>query len=87
MRLAWCLLLFAAGCDYPELARAPETPSGPPPELVPLGALGAGGAEPDAAANAALEARAAALRARAAALPADPIEPDTRAAMEAAARR
>ncbi len=88
MRFALFLaVVLAAGCSYPELARAPEMPSGPPPVLAPLGPLLTDGVEPDPEADAALEERAAALRARAAALPADPIEPQTRSAMEAAAAR
>ncbi len=87
MRLALCFLLLVAGCSYPELAYGPDAPTGAPPPLVPLGSLMEETAEPDAEADAALEARAAALRARAAALPADGIEPETRAAMEAAGRR
>jgi hypothetical protein len=82
MRTPLCLILLAAGCNFPDLAKAPETPSGPPPQLSPLGPLVTGGAEPDPEADTALEARAAALRSRAAALPADPIEPETRAKME-----
>ena len=66
---------------------APDTPSGPPPPLAPLEPLMEETAEQDPEADAALEARAAALRARAAALPTDLIEPDTRAAMEAAGQR
>lgn len=87
MRAVLCLLLVAAGCSYPELARAPDSPTGPPPRLAPLDPLLEEPAERDVEAEAALEERAAALRARAAALPSDPIEPETRAAMEAASQR
>lgn len=89
MRVLPCLLLvLAAGCNFPELARAPETPLGPAPHLQPLGPLlPEEEEEPDAEADAALEARAAALRARAAALPTDPIGPERRAAMEAVGQR
>ncbi len=80
-------LLAATGCSYPELALAPDTPAGPPPELAPLPPLLEETAEEDPEADAALEARAAALRTRAAALPTDAIEPATREAMEAVRRR
>lgn len=87
MRAVLCLVLIATGCSYPELALAPDTPSGPPPRLSPLDPLLEETAEQDPEADAALEERAAALRARAAALPENPIEPETRAAMEAAGQR
>ncbi len=87
MRLALCFSLLLAGCSYPELAMAPAGKMEPPPPLVPLGSLTEETAAPDPDADAALEARAAALRGRAAALPADAIEPETRAAMEAAGQR
>jgi hypothetical protein len=82
-RLALLCLLAGAACDYPELAMAPETPSSLPPPLLPIDPLLVETAVPDAEEDAALEARAAALRQRAAGVPADPIEPETRAAMEA----
>lgn len=80
------LLLLLAGCSFPELAMAPEEPAGPAPRLAPLAPLVEDGVEPDPDADAALEARAEALRRRAAALPSDPIEPETRRAMESLSR-
>jgi hypothetical protein len=82
--LGLCLgLATVAACDYPELAMAPGAASGPPPPLLPLDPLLVETAVPDPEEDAAIEARAAALRQRAAEVPADPIEPETRAAMEA----
>lgn len=86
MRVLLCLFLVA-GCSYPELALAPDTPAGPPPSLSPLDPLLEETAVKDDEADTALEERAAALRARAAALPDDAIEPETRAAMEAVGQR
>jgi hypothetical protein len=85
MRAALSLLLLA-GCSFPELAMAPEEPSGPAPLLAPVPPLVEEDEVPDADADAELESRANALRKRAAALPEDPIEPDTRRAMESVAR-
>lgn len=86
MRFALSLLLLA-GCSFPELAVAPDGPSGPAPQLSPLEPLVGNLAEPDPDADAKLESRAAALRKRAAALPDDPIEPKTRRAMESVGHR
>lgn len=80
------LVLFLAGCSFPELAKAPEGARGPAPRLAPISPLLEETAEPDPEADAALEARAEALRTRAAALPRDPIEPDRRRAMESVSR-
>ena len=66
---------------------APEKPAGAPPRLAPIAPLVEGTAEPDPEADAALESRAEALRRRASALPRDPIEPETRRAMEEVAGR
>jgi hypothetical protein len=85
MRVALTLLLLA-GCSFPELAMAPEGPSGPAPRIAPLGPLVQTDEAPDPHADAELESRADALRKRAATIPEDPIEPETRRAMESVAR-
>lgn len=75
-------LLLLAGCSFPDLAMAPDGQMGPAPRLSPLDPLVEGVPERDPGADEALEARAKALRKRASALPKDPIEPETRQAME-----